>query len=85
MRSPALLHPRASPCSASPVPLLSHSRAGVVRLCVGLHRGGLELLFANQKELNISLPAPRAGTALSIRDVLIHLKVRSSGLPLGPA
>ena len=41
-----------------------------------MHRGGLELLFGNQKQLDISVPSPAAGARpLSIRDVLIHLKV----------
>jgi hypothetical protein len=58
-------------------------RAGwvLVRVCADWARprgrsGGLELLFGNQKQIDVAVPAPAPGAGpLTIRDVLIHLKV----------
>lgn len=55
-----------------------HACVSCVFVFVGMRvecSGGLELLFGNQKELDISVPAPPAGATMSIRHVLAHLKV----------
>jgi hypothetical protein len=44
-------------------------------MSASVNSGGLELLFGNQKQLDISVPAPASGAQLSIRHVLNHLKV----------
>ena len=44
-------------------------------MSASVNSGGLELLFGNQKQLDISVPAPASGAPLSIRHVLNQLKV----------
>ena len=36
--------------------------------------GGLELLFGGQKEILTSVTAPDGSTALTVRDVIAHIK-----------
>ena len=49
--------------------------ASLCGMSASVNSGGLELLFGNQKQLDISVPAPASGAPLSIRHVLNHLKV----------
>jgi len=58
-----------------------------VRACVRAagSRGGLEMLFGNQKKIDLAVPVDSSGSPVSMRQVLAHLKVPAFWLSVASA